>query len=132
MPENCKLYEAIPDEIIIVNITAQDEVWQIFFDGVARIRLNGRVITRTGIVFISPENNVLSYSYLLIDPCPNNVAEYNVLITEFQIAKRMWVKYFEVYVDSKLVINQVKGEYYVRNEDLMPYCQSTILLAGRF
>lgn len=51
-----------------------------FFDGAARIRPKGKVITEVGIAFISPENNVLPYPYSLIEPCSNNVSEYNALI----------------------------------------------------
>lgn len=77
-----------------------------------------KVITGGGIVFISSENDVLPYAYLLTKPC-SNVAEYNALIIRLQIAEEMWVKYLEVYGDSKLIINQVKGEHEVRNEALI-------------
>lgn len=44
----------------------------------------------------------------------------------------MGVKYLEAYSDSKLVVNQVKGEYDVKNEDLIPYHQVTVCLADIF
>ena len=34
--------------------------------------------------------------------------------------------------DSKLIINQVKGEYEVRHEDLVPYYHTAIELASLF
>lgn len=39
----------------------------------------------------------------------------------------MGIKYLEVYGDSKLIINQVKDEYKLRNEDLLPCHQATII-----
>ena len=36
VPESSKLHEDIPDEVIEVNITSGDDVWQLFFDGASR------------------------------------------------------------------------------------------------
>ena len=42
----------------------------------------------------------------------------------------MRVEYLEAYGDSKLIINQIKGEYEVHHEDLIPYHQAAIKLAN--
>ena len=44
----------------------------------------------------------------------------------------MRVQYLEAYGDSKLIINQVKGEYEVHHEDLIPYHVTAIQLANTF
>ena len=44
----------------------------------------------------------------------------------------MGVHYFETYGDSKLIVNQVKGEYKVRYEDLVPYYDAVIKMANSF
>jgi len=44
----------------------------------------------------------------------------------------MGVQYLEAYGDFKLIINQVKGGYEVRHEDLIPYHQAAIKLADSF
>ena len=44
----------------------------------------------------------------------------------------MGVRYLEAYGDSKLIINQVKGEYEVRHEDLVPYYHTAVELANLF
>jgi len=50
-----------------------------------------------------------------------------------QDANRRWgVKNLEAYDDSKLIVNQVRGEYKVRDEDLVPYHNATIYMAERF
>ena len=57
--ERSKLHEDIPDEIFESNITSEDEVWQMFFDGASRINTKGKIIAGMGVVFISPQNHVL-------------------------------------------------------------------------
>ena len=46
-----------------------------------------------------------------------------------QIADEIGVKNLEAYGDSKLIVNQVHGEYKVRHEDLVPYYNATIYMA---
>ena len=60
------------------------------------------------------------------------MAEYNALLIGLQLAHEMGVRYLEAYSDSKLIINQVKGEYEVRHEDLVPYHHSVIEMANLF
>jgi len=67
-----------------------------------------------------------------MESCPNNVAEYNALLIDLQLARQMGIRYFEAYGDSKLIINQVKGEYEVHHEDLIPYHRAAIKLANSF
>jgi len=44
----------------------------------------------------------------------------------------MRVRYLEAYGDFKLIINQVKGDYEVRHEELIPYHHASIQLANTF
>jgi len=104
-PESSKLHENIPDEVFESNITSEDEVWQMFFDGASRIGAKGKIIAGVGVVFISPQNHVLPRAFSLTEPCSNNVTEYNALLIGLQLAHEMGVRYFEAYVDSKLIIN---------------------------
>jgi len=84
------------------------------------------------VVFISPENHVLPRAFSLTEPCSNNVAKYNAFLIGLHLAQQMGVQYLEAYGDSKLIINQVKGEYEVRHEDLVPYHHATIQLTNTF
>ena len=54
----------------------------------------------------------------------NNQAEYNALKLALEECIKMQVKEVEVYMDSLLVINQLKGIFKVKNRDL--YGQYTI------
>jgi len=84
-----------------------------FFDSALRIGPKGKIIARVGVVFVSPENRVLPRAFSLTEFCSNNVAEYNALLIGLQLAQQIGVRYLEAYNDSKLIINQVKGEYEV-------------------
>ena len=87
-------------------MTSSDDVWQLFFDGASRTRPKGKIVARVGVIFFSPENNILSPAFSLREPCSNNVAKYNVLLIGLQLAQQMRVQYLEVYGDSKLIINR--------------------------
>ena len=83
-------------------------------------------------MFISPQNHILPRVFSLTKSCSNNVTEYNALLISLQLAHEMGVRYFEVYGDSKLIVNKVKGEYEVRHEDLVPYYHAVIKIANLF
>src|ERR1700722_6630978 len=92
-----------------------------FFDSASRSSPRGGIIARVGVVLISPQNHVLPRAFSLTEPCSNNGAEYNALLICLELAKGFRVEHLEAYGDSKLIINQLTGEYEVRNEDLIPY-----------
>ena len=92
-----------------------------FFDGASRTGPKSKIIAGVGLVFISAENHVLPRAFLLTEPCSNNMTKYNALLIGLQLAHEMGVCYLETYGDSKLIVNQIKGEYEVRHEDLVPY-----------
>ena len=97
-----------------------------FFDGASRIGPKGKIIAGVGVVFISPQNHVLPRAFSLMEPCSNNVAEYNALLIGLQLAHEIGVRYLEAYGDSELIINQVKGEYEVCHGDLVPYYHAAV------
>jgi len=57
--------------------------------------------------------------------------KYNALLIGIQIADEIGIKNLEAYGDSKLIVNQVCGEYEVWHEDLVPYHNATIYMAER-
>jgi len=75
--------------------------WKMHFDGAAR-----RDGAGAGVVFVSPEKHILSYSFVLTQLCSNNVAEYHALNLGLQMAIGMGIKDLNIYDDSQLVINQ--------------------------
>lgn len=62
----------------------------------------------------------------------NNVAEYTALVRALEIAKDLGGARIEVFADSELMIKQLKGQYKVKNEGLIPLYQKVRLLAAKF
>lgn len=122
-----KRYEDIPDEMIEVNMTCKGPVWLLFFNRVAR-----KTFARVGVILITPHNHVIPPRYSLTQPFSNNVSEYNALLMGMQIAWQLEIHHLEAYWDSKLMVNQKRGEYKVKNEHLLPYYHVTIQIATSF
>ena len=101
--------------------------WKMFFDGAAQ--RNG---VGAGVVFVTPEGDVLTYSFTLFKCCSNNVVEYQTLILGFEMAMDSKTTRLEVFGDSKLIINQVLLVYEVKKLDLVPYCKYAIRLLAWF
>ena len=53
--------------------------------------------------------------------CTNNTAEYEACVMGIRAAIELGAKYLEVYRDSALVVQQVKGEWETRDKKLIPY-----------
>ncbi|TYK20546.1 uncharacterized protein E5676_scaffold237G001340 [Cucumis melo var. makuwa] len=73
-----KLCEDLPDDEVF--FTEAMEPWTMYFNGTAR-----RSGVEASIIFISPEKNMLPYSFALAELCLNNVAKYQALIIGLQM-----------------------------------------------
>ncbi|KAM1690336.1 hypothetical protein ACFXTN_029249 [Malus domestica] len=125
IPTDWKISYDLPDEeVFYIDIFP---TWTMFFDGSARADGAG-----AGVVFMSPQRQILPYSFQLSELCSNNIAEYQALITRLQMAINMEITSFEIYGDSKLIINQLLTEYDVRKDDLVPYFRLATQLLQRF
>ncbi|KAM2690737.1 hypothetical protein EV1_043866 [Malus domestica] len=125
IPADWKISDDLPDEeVFCIDIFP---TWTMFFDGSARADGAG-----AGVVFMSPQRQVLPYSFQLSELCSNNVAEYQALILGLQMAINMEIAALEIYGDSKLIINQLLTEYEVRKDDLVPYFRLATQLLQRF
>ena len=49
-----------------------------------------------------------------------------------QLVEEIDVKHLEAYSDSKLIVNQVRGEYKVRHEDLVSYHNTAVNMTEKF
>lgn len=85
--------------------------------GFAIMHMNDQVVVKEGI-------------YLGVTT--NNQAEYQALRLGLEEAKRLGVQTIHVYMDSLLVVNQMKGIFKVRNRDLWPIYEAIKQLASTF
>lgn len=86
----------------------------------------------SGYVLLDMDNNILFKSGVYLGITTNNQAEYQALKFGLEAAKKMGVREVDVYMDSLLVINQMKGIFKVRNRDLWPIHESIKELATQF
>ena len=68
-----------------------------------------------GLILVSPEKITIERSLRLGFSTTNNEAEYEVLLTGMVMIQKMGGKMMEVFSDSKLVVDQVKGELEARD-----------------
>ena len=71
-------------------------------------------------VVIRDEQKVLEQYKEKLGETTNNVAEYQGLIKSLELARKYTKDEVLIVMDSELVILQMKGEYKVRSEHLMP------------
>jgi len=72
-------------------------------------------------VIITPQGTHIPFTSRLLFECTNNIAEYEACIMGIEEAINLRIKNLDIYGDSALVINQIKGEWETRHPGLIPY-----------
>src|SRR4030066_1613315 len=88
----------------------------LIFDGAVNVYGNG-----IGAVLITPKGAHIPFCARLQFECTNNIAEYEACIMGIEEAINLRIKILDIYGDSALVLNQIKGEWETRNPGLVPY-----------
>ncbi|XP_026398785.1 uncharacterized protein LOC113294616 [Papaver somniferum] len=94
----------------------EEERWTMFFEGSSYGSYGG-----AWIVFETPKKELLSFAFKLDIECNNNVAEYEALILGLRMADELNLGAIDVKGDSKLVTNQISGDFQVKEAHLTPY-----------
>ena len=74
-----------------------------------------------GLILISPERLVVEKSLRLGFSATNNEAEYEALLEGMSTVQRIGRKSATMFLDSRLIIGQVKGELEARDERMQGY-----------
>ena len=114
VPDEYILQDDLPDEEVLLTQTLTP--WQMYFDGAAK-----RTGAGAGIIFISPQDDLMPYSFHLGKKCTNNAAEYEALILGLQLALDFGISCLDVYGDSALVVRQINSMYEIRHASLRIY-----------
>src|SRR3954465_5251977 len=131
--KSATLFEELPEETAEVHSSqVHPTVWQMYFDGASRTIPRAGLVAGVGIVFISPRDHVILRAFSLIEPCTNNVAEYNALLIGLQLEHQLGVRNLQAYGEPELIVNQLRGEYEVKSNDLIPYFNSALQMAEQF
>lgn len=86
----------------------------------------------TGFVVLDSRDKILNKGSKYLGIKTNNQAEYTALVDGLKKCQDIGIEDLEVYMDSLLIINQMKGSYKVKNADLIPLYQSAIQLSHNF
>ena len=111
-PKASKKRKAIPD----------GPVWSLHVDGASNVRGSG-----AGIVFMNPDGEKMKYAIHFQFKASNNEAEYEALLAGLDMARKLGVENLKVHCDSLLIVNQVKGEYQAKEENMIAYLEETKL-----
>ena len=126
IPDAFPIDDDLPDEDLFATSVASSS-FQMYFDGACR-----RSGAGAGIVFVTPSEGIIPYSFTLMSGVSNNSVEYEALIIGLELALNMGLDSLTVYGDSQLVINQLMRIYRVKKEELMPYFQRAKTLMSMF
>jgi ribonuclease HI len=85
-----------------------------------------------GYVVLDEFNNTLHADNKYLGLTTNNQAEYHALIQGLEWCLRQNIPTVQVYLDSLLVVNQLKGIFKVKNRDLWSLYESAVELSKKF
>jgi ribonuclease HI len=74
-----------------------------------------------GVALLNEKDKVILKTSGYLGITTNNQAEYQALKKGLEIAIEAGIKRLAVFMDSELIIKQIKGEYKVKNADLAPH-----------
>ncbi|XP_065615914.1 uncharacterized protein LOC136061713 [Quercus suber] len=101
--------------------------WEVYVDGAVNRKGSG-----VGLVLTSPERIVIEKSLRLDFGATNNEAEYEALLMGMSMVRKMGGKAVEVFLDSRLVVGQVQGEFEAKDERMQGYLNRVKRLQAEF
>ena len=101
--------------------------WKVYVDGVANHRGS-----RVELVVVSPERIIIEKSLRLGFSATNIEAKYEALLKGMAMVQKMGGRTVEMFLDSMLVVGQVKGELKVRDVRMHEYLNQARHLQSRF
>ncbi len=108
----------VQQESSVTNTTTTLKKVKIFADGGSR---GNPGPSASGFVIINPETDeVLVDKGVYLGVTTNNQAEYLALKYALEAVQKMGAREVDVYLDSMLVVNQMKGIFKIKNRDLWP------------
>ncbi len=85
-----------------------------------------------GILVCNEKDEVVEEHQDTIGEATNNVAEYCALIAALELAKSLGATEIKAYLDSELIVRQVKGEYKIKSEHLRKLCREVKSAEAQF
>lgn len=86
----------------------------------------------TGFLVYDQDDQLVASGSEYLGIATNNLAEYKALISGLKLALDHNVTDLSCFLDSELVVKQLKGEYRVKHPDLKPLFAEVMELRGKF
>ena len=99
----------------------------IYTDGAARGNPGPAAI---GVVLKDEKDNVITTISRRLSPTTNNQAEYRAVIAGLEKAIELGAKKVAVKSDSRLIVEQINGQFKIKNTALRPLYQEVVRLIG--
>ena len=101
--------------------------WEVYVDGASNQKGSG-----IRLVLISLEKVIVEKSLRLDFSATKNEAEYETLLMGMAMVQRMGGKLVKVFLNSRLVVGQVKGEFEEKDERMQMYLSQVKCLQSEF
>ena len=101
--------------------------WKVYVDGAANQRES-----RVGLVLVSPEKITIEKSLKLGFSTTNNKAEYETLLMGMTMVQKMGGKIVEMFSNSRLVVDQVKGQLEAWDTRMQEYLSQVRRIQKKF
>lgn len=102
---------------------------RLFTDGASR---GNPGLSGAGFLIQNEKGAVLFEGRKFLGTMTNNMAEWNALLLGLERARKFGSEHIECFLDSELVVKQMKGEYRVKHPDLQPLHQKVSAVASHF
>ncbi|GAA0138988.1 hypothetical protein LIER_00624 [Lithospermum erythrorhizon] len=107
--------------------TSEIPPWKLYVDEAINEKEAG-----AGILIKGPNGEVFEYTLRFSFKATNNEAEYETMVTWLEIAQALEIKRLLVQGDSKIIIDQIRGDGGVKNENLGKYHVKALSLLPGF
>lgn len=111
------------------NIKTEIEELIIFADGASQ---GNPGEAGAGVVITDEKGNIIEELKYFLGKTTNNVAEYRALIFALEKARRIKARRLKIFMDSELIVRQIKGEYKVKDLKLKTLYQEVWKLLQKF
>ena len=101
--------------------------WEVYVDGASNQKGSG-----VGLALTSPEKVVIEKFLRLGFPTTNNEAKYEALLEGMTMVQRMGGKSIKFFLDSRLVVDQVRGEFEAKDERMQGYLGQVKSMQSKF
>ncbi|GJY66134.1 reverse transcriptase domain-containing protein [Tanacetum coccineum] len=92
--------------------------WRLYIDGASNSEGSG-----AGLMLIDPKGKEYTYALLFEFEIMNNETEYEALLAGLRIAQEMEITKVAIFLDSQLLVNQIKGTYAAKQTSIKYYLQ---------